>query len=110
MIQDILWSTYTQLGCKAYAQGNHSFAQRMFVQAMEEAERNRQNQRRIATSMANLALVYYKQHDMKIACRLFKKALALYEQLYGKINSSTTKNSYRRRSQYVCKHSGATRF
>lgn len=86
MIQDILWHTYTQLGCQAYSNSNYNLAQKMFAAALEEAERDEQNTRRLATSTSNLALVLKQQNQIIVACGLFKKALSLYERLHGKVN------------------------
>jgi tetratricopeptide (TPR) repeat protein len=91
MIQDLLWHTYTQLGCQAYFSGDLALSETLFVAALEEAQRDKRNQTRLATSMSNLALVYSKQNHTQAACRLFKKAMVLYETLYGKANFSVVK-------------------
>ena len=83
MINDAVWTTYTELGCAAYEQGNLPLAEKMFDAALEEAQKLGSEDPRLATSFNNLALVYQKQGQSRKAAPLYKRALAVYDRARG---------------------------
>lgn len=70
-------------GEKAYSAGNFSEAERLFVQALQEAEKMDKSDHRIATTAYNLGLVYQVQEKFKEAEEQYLAALDLLATVYG---------------------------
>jgi len=92
MINDVLWKTYTDVGCTAYSEGNYAVAQKMFEEALKEVEQSDDNDARLGSSLRNLALVYHMQGDYKKAEPLFKKSLTICEKLLGRHHAHVAHN------------------
>ncbi len=56
-----LWETYSDSAKNAYERGNYARAEGLFRLALDEAEKFGPRDRRVATSMSNLAGVYVAQ-------------------------------------------------
>jgi tetratricopeptide (TPR) repeat protein len=92
MINEVLWKTYTDVGCTAYSEGNYALAQKMFAEALNEVCQSDDNDARLGSSLRNLALVYHMQGDYKRAEPLFKKSLAICEKLLGRCHTHVFNN------------------
>ncbi len=73
------WSAHHAAGLKAYAQRNYSEAERRFLVALEKAETPGRVDRRTASTLNNLGLVYKTQRKLHKAEHCFRRALGMYE-------------------------------
>lgn len=92
MINEVLWKTYTDVGCTAYTEGNYVLAQKMFEEALNEVGQSSDSDARLGSSLRNLALVYHMQGDYKRAEPLFKKSLLICEKLLGRRHTHVFNN------------------
>ncbi|MCH7633940.1 MAG: CHAT domain-containing protein [Proteobacteria bacterium] len=77
------WQSHMVAGVQAYQQGNYPEAEKQFTAAVKEAEHFGPEDPRLATSLNNLALLYYIQGKYAEAEPLHKRALAIYEKTLG---------------------------
>ena len=77
------WETYTDAGRKAYEQGHYAKAEKLWVAAFKEAEKFGPQDPRLATSLNNLAVLYYSQGTYGEAEPFYKRALAIREKVLG---------------------------
>jgi tetratricopeptide (TPR) repeat protein len=82
--QSTLWEEYSQDGLSAYSVGQYSEAESFFVAALEEAERTGKVDERLATSLNNLATAYTALGRYGGSEALYRRALAIRENLYGR--------------------------
>ncbi|MDH5410752.1 MAG: tetratricopeptide repeat protein, partial [Alphaproteobacteria bacterium] len=79
-----LWEEYSQDGLSAYSVGQYEEAEASFVAALEEAERSGNVDERLATSLNNLATAYTALGRYGGSEALYRRALAIRENLYGR--------------------------
>ena len=81
------WREYNTAGIEAYQRGDYVDAERLLSAALEEAEEFGVEDLRFATSLNNLALLYYTQGRYAEAEPLYQRALAIREMalVYGLI-------------------------
>jgi len=68
---------------KAYEQADYAEAEKLFLAALKEAEKFGDQVLRLATSLNNLATLYYSQGKYAQAEPLFRRALAIREKALG---------------------------
>lgn len=73
------WSSHHAAGLKAYAKRNYPEAERQFLAALEKAEKASTVDRRGASTLNNLGLVYKSQRKLRKAEECFRRALKVYE-------------------------------
>jgi len=71
------------LGEQAYKAGEYAKAEKLFESALKEAEGFGPNDRRLATSLNNLALLHKARGKYDQAEPLYKRALAIWEKCLG---------------------------
>ncbi len=81
--QKTLWEKDNAAGMEAYQQGRYGEAEKRWLAALEEAENFGPDDERLATSLNNLAALYYSQGNYAEAEPLFKRSLALREKALG---------------------------
>ena len=77
------WQSHMVAGVQAYHQGNYPEAEKHLVAAVKEAEGFGPQDPRLATSLNNLALLYYRQGEYIEAEPLYLRALAIDEKALG---------------------------
>ena len=77
------WKNYNVAGMDAYEQGRYSEAEKWWLAALEEAENFGPDDERLATSLNNLAAIYYSQGNYAEAEPLFKRSIAIREKALG---------------------------
>ncbi len=77
------WQGHMVAGVQAYQQGNYPEAEKQLVAALKEAEGLGPQDPRLATTLNNLALLYDAQGKYAEAEPLYKRALAIREQVLG---------------------------
>ncbi|MGH7718445.1 MAG: tetratricopeptide repeat protein, partial [Gemmatimonadaceae bacterium] len=77
------WETQNELGCKLFGQGDLPQAEEAFIAAIREATLLGTENLRLASSLSNLVQLKYKQTDFHAAESLFRRALAIREQVLG---------------------------
>jgi tetratricopeptide (TPR) repeat protein len=77
------WERYNQAGVSAYQRGDYAEATKQFEAALKEAQDFGEQDPRLATSLNNLAGLYYFQGRYGETEPLFKRALAIYEKALG---------------------------
>ncbi len=75
------WSSHHAAGLKAYAQRNYAEAERRFLAALAKAEKRGPADKRVASTLKNLGLVYKSQRKLRKAEDCFRRALRVYEQI-----------------------------
>src|SRR6266853_4807565 len=76
--RDMLWRNHMEAGVKADAARNPAEAEREFKAAVAEAETIGPRDRRVATSLNQLAQHYAEREEFAKAEPLFKQALAIW--------------------------------
>ena len=74
-----LWSRKTEQGLAAFRQGNYSESERLFSEALNEAERLGPRNSRIAVSLNNLGATYQRQGKYQLAETCYHRALEVWE-------------------------------
>ncbi|MBI3457010.1 MAG: tetratricopeptide repeat protein [Candidatus Rokubacteria bacterium] len=77
------WERDTSAGLAAYERGQYAEARRKFLAALRGAEASRRDDRRLVTSLTNLADLYLTLHQYADAEPLLRQAIALQKQLAG---------------------------
>src|SRR5262245_9202107 len=77
------WQQHMNAGAGAYKKGDAPAATQAFEQALKEAGAFGESDPRLATTLVNLAGVYYAQGRYADAEPLFRRALAIYEKTLG---------------------------
>jgi tetratricopeptide (TPR) repeat protein len=83
LAQATLWDVYIKDGDQAMHQGQYAKALKLYTLALEEAEKFGPTDPRLATSLNNLARLYYTQGDHAKAELLYKRSLAIREKALG---------------------------
>ena len=78
-----LGRSYTDKGLDAQKQARYAEAEVLFLAALEEVERFGEQDPRLATSLKNLALLYYDQGKYAEAEPLHHRALTIREKVLG---------------------------
>ncbi|TLY36412.1 MAG: tetratricopeptide repeat protein [Nitrospirae bacterium] len=78
------WEQFTEAGKIAYQQSHYGEALAYFQAAVKEAEKFGPEDRRLATSLNNLAAVYSTQDNYKDAEPIYRRALHILEQALGR--------------------------
>ena len=78
-----LWETHYAAGEKAYSAGDYPEAERMYCLALKDAEESIPTDHHVAKILNRLAQVYEEQGKLDAAEPLFKRALAIYEKVFG---------------------------
>jgi tetratricopeptide (TPR) repeat protein len=81
--QETLWETYKAAGNKAFQQARSAEAERLFVAAIEQAEKFGKHDPRLAESLNSLAVLYATQGKQVEAEPLFRRALEINAQVFG---------------------------
>ncbi len=81
--QETSWEKYNVAGMEAYQQGRYGEAEKRWLAALEEAENFGPDDQRLATSLNNLAALYYSQGNYAESEPLFKRSLAIREKALG---------------------------
>jgi tetratricopeptide (TPR) repeat protein len=83
--QETLWETYKAAGNKAFQQARSAEAERLFLAAIEQAEKlgKGKHDPRLAESLNNLAVLYATQGKQVEAEPLFRRALEINAQVFG---------------------------
>ena len=81
--EDVLWTTYSNLGQKAYKAGHYAEAEKLFLAALKVAVESGAQDAPLATSLNDLALLYDAQAKYDQAEPLFKRLLAISEKVLG---------------------------
>ncbi len=82
-VQETSWKNNNVAGLDAYQQGRYSEAKRWWLAALEEAENFGPEDERLATSLNNLAALYYSQGIYAEAEPLFERSIAIREKALG---------------------------
>jgi tetratricopeptide (TPR) repeat protein len=77
------WRMHIHLGIAAQKQGHYADAEESFLSALEAAEKFGPEDTRLATTLNDLAAVYYNQGKYAQAEPLYKRALAIKEKALG---------------------------
>jgi tetratricopeptide (TPR) repeat protein len=77
------WRMHIHLGTAAQKQGHYADAEESFLSALEAAEKFGPEDTRLATTLNDLAAVYYNQGKYAQAEPLYKRALAIREKALG---------------------------
>ena len=81
--QGTSWKKYMEAAGKAYQQARYAEAEQHLTAALKQAEKFGEQDRRFATSLNNLALLYDAQGKYVEAEPLYKRSLAIYEKALG---------------------------
>ncbi len=84
--QEALWIVKTRAGQKAFQQARLAEAERLFLDALKEAEESGPETLRLATSLDNLAKTYLRQARYAEAESLYKRALGIQQKVLGPDN------------------------
>ncbi len=85
--EDSSWSDFNQAGRVAFERGQYAEAEKNFAQALQQADKFSQSDRRLAETLNNLALTYFQEGKFIDAEPLFKRSLDCYEK-YGLLKGS----------------------
>ena len=77
------WESYNDAGLEAQEQARYAEAEELFLEAFKEAEKFGEQDRRLATSLNNLALLYSERGRYAEAEPLYQRALAIYQEALG---------------------------
>ena len=78
------WDRYMEAAGKAYQQADYDEAEKLLLAALQEAEKFGEEDRRLAASLNNLALLYRAQGRYAEAEPLYQRSLAMREQALGR--------------------------
>ncbi len=81
--QETRWDSIMADAAKAYQHADYAEAEKLFLAALKEAEKFGEQDPRSATSLNNLALLYYAQGKYTQAEPLYQRALVIYERALG---------------------------
>jgi tetratricopeptide (TPR) repeat protein len=81
--QETLWETYKAAGNKAFQLARSAEAERLFLAAIEQAEKFGKHDPRLAESLNSLAVLYATQGKQVEAEPLFRRALEINAQVFG---------------------------
>ncbi len=81
--QDLSWKEYNDAGEEAHEQGRYDEAKELFLAALEEAEKFEDQDIRLATTLNELAYLYFTQGEYTEAEPLYQRALSIYEKAWG---------------------------
>ena len=81
--QPTSWEMSMAAGQEAYDQARYDEAEESFLAALKEAETFEPEDSRLATSLNNLAMLYYSQGNYGEAEPLYQRALAIWEKARG---------------------------
>ena len=81
--QETRWDSIMADAVKAYQQADYAQAEELFRAALKEAEKFGEQDPRLATSLNNLAALYYAQGRYAQAEPLYRRALAIREKVLG---------------------------
>ncbi len=82
-IQETRWDSIMADAGKAYQQADYAEAEKLLLAALKEAEKFGEQDPRLATSLNNLAVLYYGQGRDAQAEPLYQRALAIREKALG---------------------------
>ena len=77
------WEMSNAAGGEAYKQGRYAEAEKAWLATLKEAESFRPQDPRLATSLNNLAALYYTQGKYAEAEPLYQRSLAILEKALG---------------------------
>ena len=77
------WERKIDAGTNAFQQGHYAEAEKLWLAALEQAEKFGPQDQRLATSLNNLAVLYRTQGRYAEAEPLYKRALAIREKTLG---------------------------
>jgi tetratricopeptide (TPR) repeat protein len=81
--QNTLWETHNRAGQEAHKAGRYPEAEKQFLAALKIAEAFGPQDPRLATSLNNLAALYYAQGKLQEALPLLQRSLAIREKALG---------------------------
>ncbi len=81
--QETRWDSIMADAAKAYQQADYADAEKLLLAALKEAEKFGEQDPRLATSLNNLAVLYYAQGRYAQAEPLYQRALAIREKALG---------------------------
>ncbi len=81
--QETRWDSLMAGAVKAYQQADYAEAEKLFLAALNEAEKFGEQDPRLATSLNNLAVLYYAQGKYAQAEPLYQRSLAIREKALG---------------------------
>jgi tetratricopeptide (TPR) repeat protein len=77
------WESHNEAGRRHFAQGDYARAEQAFIAAIREASALGADNVRLASSLANLGQLKYRQKDLAQAEALFRRSLAMRERVLG---------------------------
>ncbi len=77
------WEQFSQAAEKAYSGRNFTEAEKNFLQALKEAEKFDKSDKRLATTVYNLALIYQQEEKYDESEATYRRALELLTGIYG---------------------------
>jgi len=81
--QETRWDSIMADGMRAYQQADYAEAEKLLLAALKEAEKFGDQDPRLATSLNNLASLYYAQGKYTEAEPLYQRSLAILEKALG---------------------------
>jgi len=84
--QETLWKTYEAAGSKALHQARYAEAERLFLAAIEQAEKLGKEDPRLAESLNSVAVLYATQGKQVEAEPIFRRALEINENVLGPVH------------------------
>ncbi len=96
-----IWTTYIEIGCKAFESGRYETAERMLRAAVKEVPKEMSSPGAVARIAENLGDVFLKQNRLPKAEKVFKRALQKYADVYGKLNRHCVRINYKLTALYV---------
>ncbi len=78
-----VWERYNDTGAEAYEQSFYDEAEQQWLAALQEAESFGPQDPRLATTLKNLADLYYSQGEYNEAGPLYRRLLAIQETALG---------------------------
>jgi tetratricopeptide (TPR) repeat protein len=76
---EALWKTYVETGTEAYQDERYATAETMFLAARKEAEGFGSNDVRLASTLSQLALVYYTEKKDEQAESNYRRAVEIWD-------------------------------
>lgn len=101
MVYGEIWTTYIEIGCKAFESGRYDTAERMLRAAVKEVPKEMSSPSAVARIAENLGDVFLKQNRLPKAEKVFKRALQKYAQVYGKLNRHCARINYKLTALYA---------
>lgn len=99
------WDQYSQAAEKAYVNKDFGEAEKNFLEALKEAEIFPKSDKRLATTVYNLGLIYQQEEKYSEAEQTYRRALELFSGIYGADHERTAQvhidlgDLYRSRSE-----------